>query len=366
MQWYTGISDLVSGGSCLLLMAAFTICAAFRWWHMCPPFNGNPDYYYPARRSVCAFFLWHLLYIPFLLYPSARSAVEYASCVELIILSAMLPVIMIKFFRPRGSARLRSSALNYEIPLSLLACVGVWVVIFPEKEILGSYTLFKILCGVPAVLMSLSFARELKWLAVRIDRYHLDEYSNEEDFPYVFAKKVIWAPCLVLLFCWVIFFTSNRGMMTALWLLMAVMGVRYTIAILSPQRGVVESVSDRKQSARESAPPEPPTETDPRLEALRKRVIEVCRRHYLEPHLTRREIISEFDYGERTLAGQIISEYGFYTLINTLRLEHARRYAESHPSETKESIAVNSGFKDRFAMRHARRKIGDGGAIGNS
>lgn len=96
----------------------------------------------------------------------------------------------------------------------------------------------------------------------------------------------------------------------------------------------------------------------PRYEVLREQVIAVCRRRYLEPHLTRREIISEFDYGSRTLAGKIISEYGFYTMINSMRLEHARRYAAAHPLETKESVAVNSGFKDRFAMRHAERKIG--------
>lgn len=187
------------------------------------------------------------------------------------------------------------------------------------------------------------------WLNRKIDNYHLSEYSNEDDFPYHFVKRVAMTPWLAIVLCWLIFFTENRLLMAVTWLGVSVLSVYYTIVILHPQRKMV--FADTSCSSDLS---------DPKIESVRTRVIEICRRRYLEPHITRREIISEFDYGSRTLAGQVITQYGFYAMINTLRLEHARIYAQAHPRETKESVAVNSGFKDRFAMRHAERKIGDG------
>ena len=80
-------------------------------------------------------------------------------------------------------------------------------------------------------------------------------------------------------------------------------------------------------------------------------------RHYLNPHITRRDIIAQIDYGQRTVAGNVITHYRFYEMVNSVRLEHARLYASAHPNETNESVAVQSGFKDRFAMRHASCRI---------
>lgn len=383
MDPYADIPSLLYAASCLTLIIATLICAAFRWWHVCGQCAHDPDYYYPARRSVCAFFLWNLLYVPVLLRPTAPSVTAYASCVELVMLSTVLPTVFIKYFKPEHIGAWRRSSFNYVLPLSLTAMMGVYVSLVPDGP---PYVLwgFRVFIGLTALLGCISFASVQRWLDHKIDRFHLDEYSNSDDFPYQFAKRVAVAPWLALGLCWLVFFTESRMLMALIWTVMAVLGVYYTIVILHPQRKLAEALGEEgtmdegfpalggsRVSMQDSWQPgllpragkpsplegggTPPL---PRYEALREQVIAVCRRRYLEPHLTRREIISEFDYGSRTLAGKIISEYGFYTMINSMRLEHARRYAAAHPLETKESVAVNSGFKDRFAMRHAERKIG--------
>lgn len=358
MDSYADIPSLLYAASCLTLIIATLICAAFRWWHVCGQCAHDPDYYYPARRSVCAFFLWNLLYVPVLLRPTAPSVTAYASCVELVMLSTVLPTVFIKYFKPEHIGAWRRSSFNYVLPLSLTAMMGVYVSRVPDgpPSVLWG---FRIFIGLTALLGCISFASVQRWLDHKIDRLHLDEYSNSDDFPYQFAKRVAVAPWLALGLCWLVFFTESRMLMALIWTALAVLGVYYTIVILHPQRKLAEALGEDGIRAGKPSPLEgggtPPL---PRYEALREQVIAVCRRRYLEPHLTRREIISEFDYGSRTLAGKIISEYGFYTMINSMRLEHARRYAAEHPLETKESVAVNSGFKDRFAMRHAERKIG--------
>lgn len=100
MDWLAGLQENLYGYSCLILITASVICAAFRWWHICSQCAENPDYYYPARRSVCAFFLWNLLYLPVLLQSDSPCVTAYASCVELILISSFIPVAFIKFFRP--------------------------------------------------------------------------------------------------------------------------------------------------------------------------------------------------------------------------------------------------------------------------
>lgn len=173
MEWYTSSADLVYGGCCLTLMVSFIICAVFRRWHICYPCEQNPDYYYPARREVCALFLSHLLYIPYLLHPSSHSTIVYASCVEVLILTTMLPAILIRFFKPDAHSGLRTSAVSYIIPLCALAIAGIYNILWPEKNILGNDLIFRIACGTVAFVYSLWIARIVRWMKRRIDLYHL-------------------------------------------------------------------------------------------------------------------------------------------------------------------------------------------------
>lgn len=378
MNRYPDIQEVLYCYSCVILITTSVICAAFRWWHICSQCADNPDYYYPARRSVCTFLLWHLLYIPVMLCPASPAVTGYASCVELILISSIIPTVFIKFFKPEHVGAFRRSSLNYVISLTFTALFGAGLLLFPD--FLGDMTdIFRVIVGVAALLYCISLTSVQLWLNRKIDSYHLNEYSNEDDFPYHFAKRVAMTPWIAIALCWAIFFTESRILMAVAWLGVSVLSVYYVIMVLHPQRTMIFAVDDVERADGSPAAAEDDdrerdtgdevaefpaadsdTEDDLRIASLRPQLIEICRRRYLEPHLTRREIISEFDYGSRTLAGQIISQYGFYAMINTLRLEHARLYAASHPMETKESVAVNSGFKDRFAMRHAERKIGAG------
>lgn len=372
MNLHSDIQEVLYSYSCLVLVTVSLTCAAFRRWHICSPCADNPDHYYPARHQVCAFFLWNLLYLPVLIRPGSKVAAEYASCVELILIAAIIPAILIKYFKPEHMAVLRRSALYYTIPLTLTGIVGVVVTICPDRSA-GLLNIFKIFTGTIAIAGCTSLAFVQKWLNKKIDNYHLNEFSNEDDFPYHFAKKIVWTPWLAIMLCWIILFSASRPLMILTWLVMSALSVYYTVVILHPHRKMIFTVADTETDSHQEDTDNTPknaTEEYPasdyhagadfRIASIRLHLIEICRQRYLEPHLTRRDIISEFDYGSRTLAGRIISQYGFYAMINTLRLEHTRLYAEAHPYETKESVAVNSGFKDRFAMRHAERKIGAG------
>lgn len=42
------------GVAAAVYVAICLVCAAVRWFHMCPPYNRNPRYYYPGRPYVTA------------------------------------------------------------------------------------------------------------------------------------------------------------------------------------------------------------------------------------------------------------------------------------------------------------------------
>lgn len=139
----------------------------------------------------------------------------------------------------------------------------------------------------------------------------------------------------------------------------------YAIAILDPQHGkiagVIHNADDHEpvEKVDGEVAADMPQSRETFSEEIRSRVIALVHKNYLDPHITRRDIISQLDYGQRTEAGRVITHYGFYEMVNTVRLEHVRLYMQSHPNETLESVALNSGFKDRFAMRHATKRISE-------
>lgn len=374
MEWYRTTADLIYGGLCWTLILTCIICAVFRWFHLCGMCEKDPDYYYPARKWVCAFFLCQLLFLPFVLRPSEPHTILYTRGVGLLLTTAFLPLILNRFFRQHAKIGNFYRYYLYVCPLVAFAIVGLATLISPENFFLARPIIFLMIVGGISFVMCAILAHISIWLWQRIGQYHKAEYSNEEDFPYKFAQKVLFLPWVVILFWWIVFFTGNEVLMAVLWGVISVFAVYYTLTILHPQRvkpahtteeGLLPQDQDIEAAIdtveENELPLDSPTEGENQSgQAVRLKVIEIARARYLEPHLTRRDIIAEFDYGERTMAGAIISTFGFYDMINTLRLAHARCYAEAHPNETKESVAVSSGFKDRFAMRHAARRIGEG------
>lgn len=369
MEWYLTTADLVYGGICWTFITCCVVCAVFRWFHLCHPYDRDPDYYYPARRFVCAFYLCQLLYLPFVVRPSEPHTLVYVRSVGLLLTTTFLPLILNRYFRWHAKGSGRKAYAVYVCPLAAMWLVGLVTLFRPDNVFLRSPAVFLSAAGVVAIAMCALFMRVIVWLWRKIDRYQKAEYSNEEDFPYRFAQKVMFLPWGVIAFGWLIFFTADRLLMAAMWGALSVFAVYFAVLILHPQReklakgspqdcgdleAVIEAADEEEAIVAENGGE---SGGDPDG-AMRARVMEIARRRYREPHLTRRDIIAEFDYGERTAAGAAISAFGFYDMINTLRLEHARRYAEAHPNETKESVAINSGFKDRFAMRHAAKRTG--------
>ena len=366
MEWITDTGDLVSSYICLAMMVTGLVCAAVRWFHMCEPFRAEPDRYYPARAVVTAYFVSQILFLPFVLRPSEPHAMMYAKTLPLISVTTFVPLCIDRFL---GIGRFDFRSLLpmlYMMPLALLAVTGVVLVFRPDNILVGSPRVFMTFFGISALMLTSVMLRIMLWVSRRIDRYNMDSCSNEDDFPVKFASKIRLCAWAMTIIYWGVFLTPGRLLLCISWGTFSIFSVVYCIIILNPQRGKMAGVirdpaadAMSEDGAEAGAAAGMSAGAEVFSEEVRRRVVALVHGHYLDSHVTRRDIISLFDYGQRTEAGRVITHYGFYEMVNTVRLEHARQYMQAHPNETLESVAVNSGFKDRFAMRHAAKRICD-------
>ena len=220
--------------------------------------------------------------------------------------------------------------------------------------------------GVAGIALMSYTATVAVQLKRKIDKYHYDTFSCEHDFPYRFAERVVWLPFFWFALSLSVFLSGNRWMKFGVDLAMTVQMVFFLIKVLHPQRmspDGAETGAEYAPEADESGPEDGGEIARTALadsaerEAIHRELAETIKRMYLNSGLLKTDVINEIDYGKKTLAKEYISEVGFYNFVNAFRLEHARLYREAHPIATLDQIAAVSGFRDRFALNYAKKKI---------
>ena len=95
-------------------------------------------------------------------------------------------------------------------------------------------------------------------------------------------------------------------------------------------------------------------------ESVKKEVLTIVSRRYLEPSLKRVEVIRDVSMMNHTLAGTFITQVGFYKLVNAFRVRHYEKLMESSAGTYgQEAAAELCGFKNRWALTNARKRLGD-------
>lgn len=93
-------------------------------------------------------------------------------------------------------------------------------------------------------------------------------------------------------------------------------------------------------------------------EAVKKEVLTIVSRRYLEPSLKRVDVIRDVTLMKHTLAGTFITQVGFYKLVNAFRVRHYERLMETSNSNLSQDMAAElCGFKNRWALSNARKRL---------
>lgn len=349
-MYYQSLPDACFSDACLAVILAGLFCAAIRWMHVCHQYGGQQtDYYFPARRQTTLFFAAIALQFPYVVHPNDAATWVYIQAFGVVYYPLCFSSLLQRYFERYSLVRHRKGVVCVALPLAALCGLGVWSQVdgstvaahsTPIRAVAGAI-------GLVLTIYSMAIGRRLK---KKIDKYHYDNFSCEGDFPLVFAKRVMYALPLCIAAMWSILLSDSHWVKLAVDIAFAVGLVAFLAVILHPQRA---------QIATQGAEAEPPKAAGTKTEenAIQREVASIIRRMYRDSSLRKADVIAEMEYGKKTLAKAYLSEIGFYNFVNAYRLEHARLYKEAHPQATLDEIATAAGFRDRFALCYAKKKV---------
>jgi len=371
-------SELLYSHGTLVLVTAGVFCAIVRWMHMCHPYDRNGDYFYPARRQVSFFYLLLLLQMPYVMNPMSEANWFYSKVFSIVYFPMAYASILRRYFR---NQRLNSSLIrrvHVAVPLVFLVGVLLAILLIGEEEVLShKWTIVN-----AAMVMSFLFTADYIWVAGKLRKiiysYHRDNYSTSDDFPYAFARRVIYLPVLLVPPLWIVIIANSRGAKLGCDLFIALVYVLFLCMILHPQKGIKSQKVDdafkelehaeqeemremseeheAQQSTEETEAAAVDISTEERADIM-DQLMQVVLNNFRNPHLKKSDILKEFEYGKKNIANQLISEIGYYAMINMFRLRYAELYQEANPDATQDMVAYKAGFTSRRTLNRTRQTI---------
>ena len=365
---YQSVSDIFFADACLTYILAGIFCALVRWFHVCVPYSGDAaDYYYPARKQLTFFYAVCVLQFPYVIDPSSEATWIYVRIFGILYYPVCFALLFRRYFDRKNIYESRLGLLFTVFPLVAL-CVLCIASLTGGEWVESHWHALMIVGGATSLLLMSYTATVSVQLKRKIDKYHYDNFSCEQDFPYNFARKVVFFPFFWFAMAWAVFLSDCRWVKAASDITMTVWMVVFLIKVLHPQRKAPEVTGTQEEEPCgneddgicEDCSPQPGNDgfaDESEREEIHRELVKIIARMYHDSGLLKADVINEVDYGKKTLAKEYIAEVGFYNFVNAFRLEHARLYREAHPQATLDHIAEESGFRDRFALNYAKNKI---------
>lgn len=392
--------------ACFTYILSGVFGAIIRWRHMCHPYSEQGDYFYPARRQVTFFYGAVVLQFPYVLCPSDPDAWFFARSFGIIFYPICFAVLFFRYFRMNNICNIQDLNkkalynLLFILPF-LLLIVMFFFVTFRNGDVFTLYQKeWEYGLGGISLLLSYGFMRECWWLSRKLDNFNIQNYSNEDDFPYAFAKKEFRLPLIGFTIMWIVFLSESREVYMCVNILMAMFMVFFLCQILHPNKAIrsplvkeelecmekecLENIMRRNEDFKPENSAS--SETDEKVsscqkvvldveggidkeallkqmaekdwEAVKKEVLTIVSRRYLEPSLKRVDVIRDVTLMKHTLAGTFITQVGFYKLVNAFRVRHYERLMETSNSNLSQDMAAElCGFKNRWALSNARKRL---------
>lgn len=408
--------------ACYTYILSGVICAIVRWFHMCRPFDQRSDYFYPARRQVTFFYAATALQLPYMLCPGDPGSWFFARSFGILYYPVCFALLYHRFFQMRHLWSKKLSIAYFCSPFLLLGALFV-IVVFHQNDLLLPYKrLWECIMVCVSILLTYRLVKECRWVAKKVESYHTQNFSNESDFPFTFAKNMLYLPAVWLIVMWALFLLDNQMVKAFIDLIIAAWHVLFLCRILHPSRPVSSkrSIDDMKTIEDENMErilqenellekvveatdnlilEEPCTEDEAdvtdeagvtdennetdeanerqlierngentrqriekeKWESVKNEVLTIVSRRYLEPSLKRIEVIRDVSAMNHTLAGTFITQVGFYRLVNAFRVRHYERLMESDSTSNlgQEIAAEMCGFKNRWGLANARKRLKD-------
>lgn len=353
IYWY-GVAAAVYMTSCWLF-------AAVRWFHTCQAPKEKRDYIWPDRKLLVVFYMMATVLLPYLSDPTSPAAwalwKSYFPGTYYFYGGALFFCFFGTVKRwERWKATIRTTAAITIVTMAPLV-VNAWT----DGRVMGegfARLWLNVVAAVGIGMMvycALAMRQTMRWMQEARDA----NYSNPDDFPLDFARRVWLLPIVMTLFVWPPFVLDSPLVMAVMNVMLAVFNVVMLIFVLPVWRRETLVPGEEMQEA--SEPAESADGMAPECEHKIMEEIELFVRDnkgFLDAHLKLENVVEHCSYS-RSYVSKVFQKHfnGFSRYVNLLRLKHYDRYMEAHPNATKDTAAQESGFTSYNAYYKAKERF---------
>lgn len=315
------------------------------------PYRDNYDNLFPSQKANAAIYLLQLFEIPYLLMLPNPKALFYVNAFSILIFSSLTVVMCDSYFFLKRKRKWQF--VRYFLPVMLLVS---YLLLAAMEIIPTTKDTYRVAFWIVTIVF-LYYVTHLLLIRQKIRRSIrvVDEgvYSNSDDFPVRYARRIEWVPitiCLLMFACFIL-----NDPFVKMWrdLFFTFVNIWFLLYTLNPHRKGIKRQEDREQmlekvlleTGNNTAKYKLPEE---RCKEIESKLIELIEKEklFLDSHLTLEQLSHRLginrNYISETLSG---SKHGsFYALINHYRLEYAQEMLRRDPTLKIEHVAFDSGF----------------------
>ena len=358
------LQELLLSVSLSAYLMASVIIAAVRWGHKCQPFAKYPDYYYPAWKAIVLCFLTNLELLPVVFLPGETDAILQLRMMLILCNPFLCAVVIFSYFgKVLNVTWWKKPIYTLTGAFNALSITAMVLTLIPGTQLTGTaHRWYFGITGTLAVLFMTCFILSIHLIAHALHRFDKENYSNPEDFPQRFARRIIWVPLSYVGIGWTCAFFGPVVLSICL-IVLSFLGVIFLISVLEPHR----SMDIEKMEIEVAAPEEVPAPEEIKesiSQANKDRIIRSIRKYveeqqaYLDSHLTLASLSREIGIN-RSYVSQVMTENfgGFFNYVNRCRLEHADRLKAQNPDIQVGDLIVASGFGSRQSYYNVKKQL---------
>ena len=193
--------------ACFVYILSCLFFAAIRWFHTCRPYDKHGKYYYPARGLASSLFILPVILLPYAFQPGDNDAWLLVRAFYPLVYFLNCASLLLRYFgKVKKWTKWHRPAIILAVPVGILLILLFVYAISgtllwsagEEKALIWSVV---VLGAVTSGFCIYACSRVMAWLRM-VDT---DLYSNPDDFPSIFARKMLFFPLSIFVIVWAVF-----------------------------------------------------------------------------------------------------------------------------------------------------------------
>lgn len=348
------------------IMAAvyITTCLVFsvvRGNHNCGTPKERRAYIWPDRKMQVMIYLCSLVLLPYVLNPKSEAAwllmKSYFPCAYYFYAGSLI----FCFF---GTVRQWKMWKTANLIAALFTVVAMFPLVVHAWWPSGLLSPEEIkVCNVVVIVVSILlmiYSGVAMWQVWQWMQQARDvNYSNPEDFPMEYARRMWVSPIILTPLLWPAYITDSPAVMAVLCAPLSIFNVALLLTVMPVWRKaeLLSHADEDEVETNIDAPLELAEERTSRIAAEIEQFVNT-EAAYLDPHLKLEQVVERCSFSRKYVSNVFTERFGgFSDYVNGLRIDYFTRYKAQHPNASDEIAAEASGFTSYRAYSKAKERL---------